>query len=742
MTAPPTSPNRLYELLPAMHRIADDETGGELKALLALINTNADAVRDDVRQLWDDYFIETSQRWVVPYIGDLVGNIPLIDPDVREAARTAESLFTDLRGPDLAVVNPVRIRADVAKTIYYRRRKGTPTMLEQLARDVTGWDARVVEFFQLLDWNQHLEHLRLECAGCPDLRTNERTTRIDGPWDEATHTVDVRAINEWDGWYGIRNIGFFLWRLRAAPRTTIVPRAVGGTTWRYTFSPLGQDVPLFSAGDGRQTGAGRATELTVQDAIRPAAFFTDLARVPAPPPPTESAAYYGPDGAARLRITANGIVVPASDIRCYNLEGWATLAQPNDAIIGIDVARGRLIRGSQRNGQALRVTFCEGTVAEYGGGEYSRAKWLSAGPAATLVSGGGAALSAAIAARIGPTNVLSITDNLTYDLPAFINLAAGERLTIEAADERRPHLVAAAGELEIRATSADASLTLNGLLVEGGIHVTGDLRDLRILHSTLVPGRSVEQEAANPPSGPSLLVDAGPAGSRINTLLEIAIVFSIVGALRIPEHVTRLYLLDSLVDGIEKLGDDKGVAISEPFIAPAGPSSGPPAHIERTTILGSSRFFDLEMASESIFSAPTLVARRQAGCVRFSYVPPTSQTPQQYRCQPALEVADETERRIRESAMTGVPLPPGWEALLETAVETWLVPGFEAVDYGEPDYGQLRRECPIQIRTGAEDGSEMGAFCLLKQPQREANLRLRLDEYLPIGLEAGLIFVS
>ena len=36
----------------------------------------------------------------------------------------------------------------------------------------------------------------------------------------------------------------------------------------------------------------------------------------------------------------------------------------------------------------------------------------------------------------------------------------------------------------------------------------------------------------------------------------------------------------------------------------------------------------------------------------------------------------------------------------------------------------------------------MGAFCVLKQPQRESNLRLRLDEYLPVGLEAGLIDVT
>ena len=44
---------------------------------------------------------------------------------------------------------------------------------------------------------------------------------------------------------------------------------------------------------------------------------------------------------------------------------------------------------------------------------------------------------------------------------------------------------------------------------------------------------------------------------------------------------------------------------------------------------------------------------------------------------------------------------------------------------------------PRQIRAGAEDGSEMGAFSMLKQPQRESNLAIRLDEYLPVGLEAG-----
>ena len=34
----------------------------------------------------------------------------------------------------------------------------------------------------------------------------------------------------------------------------------------------------------------------------------------------------------------------------------------------------------------------------------------------------------------------------------------------------------------------------------------------------------------------------------------------------------------------------------------------------------------------------------------------------------------------------------------------------------------------------------MGAYHLLFQPQREANLRIRLEEYLRFGLEAGVFF--
>lgn len=50
--------------------------------------------------------------------------------------------------------------------------------------------------------------------------------------------------------------------------------------------------------------------------------------------------------------------------------------------------------------------------------------------------------------------------------------------------------------------------------------------------------------------------------------------------------------------------------------------------------------------------------------------------------------------------------------------------------------------CADEIKTGGDDGSEMGVFSFLMQPQRETNLRTSLNEYLRFGLQAGLIFVT
>ncbi|HSL72209.1 MAG TPA: hypothetical protein VK864_18315, partial [Longimicrobiales bacterium] len=139
-TAVRTTGDRLLDLLPAIYRIRDAERAGiappnepaigPLGALLSVIAEQVAHLEDNLEQLYDDQFIETCADWVVPYIGDLLGYRPVDIPGNAEAASGT--------------------RAEVANTIGYRRQKGTAAVLEQLARDVTGVDAKLVEFFRLL----------------------------------------------------------------------------------------------------------------------------------------------------------------------------------------------------------------------------------------------------------------------------------------------------------------------------------------------------------------------------------------------------------------------------------------------------------------------------------------------------------------------------------------------------------------------------------------------------------------
>ena len=141
---------------------------------------------------------------------------------------------------------------------------------------------------------------------------------------------------------------------------------------------------------------------------------------------------------------------------------------------------------------------------------------------------------------------------------------------------------------------------------------------------------------------------------------------------------------------------------------------------------------ELALASESIFVHPVTADRRQVGCVRFSHVPDGSQTPVRFHCQPDLAI--ETRKQELDPAV----LSAGERDQIVLRVR----PQFTALRYGRPAYGQLSSACADESKTGAEDGSEMGVFCLLQQPQRLANLNVALEEYLRFGLEAGIFCVT
>ena len=74
--------DRLFNLVPVAYRMRDAQQGYPLQMLVRVIEEQVDLVEDNIAQLYDNWFIETCEAWVVPYIGDLIGYRP-----VHEAQR-------------------------------------------------------------------------------------------------------------------------------------------------------------------------------------------------------------------------------------------------------------------------------------------------------------------------------------------------------------------------------------------------------------------------------------------------------------------------------------------------------------------------------------------------------------------------------------------------------------------------------------------------------------------------------
>lgn len=784
MTPPDGDPGAdgpLYRKLPAFWRERDAAEGYPLRAALSAIGSQAEAIADDIARFHDGLFVETCDPWIVPYIGDLVGTTPLYDASAAPEPAAWAALFPDLAGASPVPGDPsrfapavaARARPDVAKTIYYRRRKGTAPMLEELARDVTGWAARLVEFFALLGWTQWIRnHVRPGRGGWVDLRSPGVAETVRGPFDVAPRTVDVRPFGASDGWDGVPKVGFFLWRLLSEPLDGIDARAAADPAdWRWRFSPLGNDAAMFTRQRREGDETGQAGELHVPGPIRPGSIFEDLAAARAAAAATSE--FYGPFGVLAGGAAAAGTAsfsvtlvaadgtedeVPVNRVFCMTLDPWA---RPAGDHVGVDVRLGRLALGASLEASAVRVGYHRGTLGALGGGSYARAAWLTrldGSVSVFVVDGSGApgthaTLGAALAAWEAagkPDAVIRIEDSRTYHetagggpaleiepadpvLSPDSAVAKGGVLTIEAADRAGPHL-RLDQPLRIVGDHPESTVTLSGLLVEGGVELAGTLRRLRIVHATLVPGGAIAGTGpATPlpaaPAPPALSVAASLGGEVANAGLSVECAFSVLGPLRLPAHARQLTVLDSIVDGVNTAAI-AGTAAAE---------DGPPLHLERSTVLGDARVVRLPMLDTSVVSGAVRAARRAEGCVRFSYTGEGSRTPRRVRCQPDLAVADAI---ADAEARAGAPLTEAAREAEAAAARRRMQPVFTTTRYGQPAYGQLGRTCPAGIAAGAEDGSAMGVTCHLKEPQRLANLRRRLEEYLPLGLEPGVVFVT
>jgi len=674
-----------------LQELQDKQQRGPLKALLTVIAEQVAVLEEDLAGAYDDHFIETCAEWVVPYIGDLVGARGLF---VFPKARFSQ-------------------RAQVANTLGYRRRKGTATVLEQLARDVTGWDASVVEYFQLLATTQYLNHLRPENLSFADLRRSRRLDYLNTPFDRTVHNADVRNIESRRGRYNIPNIGIFLWRLGSYPITAAPAHRVDNQ--RYLFDAVGKDLQLYNKPEVETEITHLAEPVNVPMPLGRRLLHRYLET------------YYGRNKSILIyrdgeEVSINSIAIcDLSNLTDAfgNVTGWANLPQEK---IALDPVLGRIAFPLSSPPAALprtvHATYHYGFSAEMGGGEYEREisggedKVIEVPADQPTVQVALAALATELANNpqiksgvVEITKPVSVLASDYHRLSGSVDVPAGKRITLRAVDEHRP-VVVLNGDLEITG-GENAELELNGLLISGGalrVPDTGNqLQKLRLVHCTLPPGHAgVTQSPPVDGSPPSLVVQS--------PITHVEIDRSILGPIRAADGA-RVCLTGSIVDG----GDEQAIV----YAGINGGEAGAPLVVVNTTIIGRAHTLTMELASNTIFfadsssEAPVRAEKLQEGCVRFCYVPPGSRLPRRFKCQP------ETE----EEAATVRPI-------------------FTSLRHGDAGYCQLSPQCSEKIKRGAEDGAEIGVFHDLYQPQRVSNLRARLDEFLRFSLEAGVFEAS
>lgn len=696
---------RLYNLLPAIHRQRDLLQGEPLRALLAVLEQELRAVEADTEQLYENWFIETCQELAIPDIASL-----LHVPGLAEGRSQV-----------------VGQRARVANTIRHRRRKGTPAGIEELVREVTGWSGRAAELANLLSVTHHMQHRRAGQCGTFNVRDMARCNALGSPFDEGPRNVDIRSVRLGKGRTNIKNLGLFLWRLQSYGITGVPATPVAGHPGCYRFDPLGRDLPLFTRAY-RDTDAWRvAREAELPGPIRPLALASDLAELrarnaatPAASPPTSSA-YYGIGRSFHILLENAGDplqtaqVMPLGLYAC-DLEDWPL---PAAGEVFIDVKRGRIAFPSALT-TPPRVAYHYGFSADLGGGPYDRQATLAGRDAAfrTTVGQGGdhsspaSALTAwkqwkaqtEIEGRVAGPGVIQILDAQAYTLDALLVDGDGT-LTIEAADGVRPVLL---GDLRVEATGVRSlSFALSGLLVGGAIAVTGAV-DLAITHCTLIPRGTPGQVPA---------IDATRAAPAAHVRLSS----SISGPLLLPPSIQGVIIKDSIVDAHAELGG--GAYAVRGGLVNGLIEAGPPVTFERSTLLGDVHIRHLSLASEVIFAGRVQIDEPNGGQARFSYLenPPFGLA--RFRCQPELELGG---------------TPPAEQA----RIVRQLRPRFTSTRLGDPAYAQLAADCASQIREGGENCSEMGVFSHLKQRQRIESLSDALEEHLPINLHVGYFLAT
>jgi hypothetical protein len=768
---------KLWALIPEYYRTLDGDppAPGTLRALVEIVGEKAAVLRRDIDRLWDDQAIELCDDWAVAYLGQLVAAVPL------------------------SAANPRGRRLAVARTIAYNRRKGTLAVAASAIRDIAGLEGVPVEAFRRLVRFPH----RLDADAIPEgpvtatprgglLRVrNPRVAGLtDGPFDEAAHFPDIRRLRGPYGRFGIRKLNLHLSPCQSVPLSQVTPQPIAPGA-RLTLDPSGRDVPLFQRGQASERPAGHVREVDLPDPIlcrrlnatRHRLDAVALAVIDDPQLDSDLAPLLGLEftSAAAFRRVVSGHLSPAqvttflaalldatltedapkrvlwpdslalveapesndpplapSAVLGAELSTWGSGLAPEAQVVAlIDPATGRVLDGPARGADPLFSSLLHvGLPAPIGAGGFARpllprAGEVEADAGPTGPGGGFTDPGPATPTLPDPLDgAIRFATSRTYEpvLPADRRFTGILDARLAASDGARPYLRFRPpandgnGDEDVRlvAASDEARLEIDGLwiglLAQGAaagpladpapprsarLVLEGNFDTVTLRHVTLDPGG----EQARPAPGQGLAIPAVQL-EILGQVRCLRIERSVLGPIREesdtgdPCNAGVIQIEDSIVQSREP---------GEPAIRTrlAG------VELARVTVLGGVAVARLS-ATDSLITGLVRVTDNQNGCLRYS------------------------------STSDGADDPLG-PAVLPPRFESHVVPGrfppawIASGRFGDADYGTLSAVAPEAVRSGAENGAEMGAFNDRALGVRLDDLMRQLRSLLPVGQTPQII---
>jgi hypothetical protein len=628
-------------------------------------------------------------------------------------------------------------------------------------------------------------------GGFADLRNPYAASNTGSAFDEYFYTADLRTGGQTLGHFNIRNLGVFIWWLQAFPISAATPVSNGAKSPAqpcFTFDPTGRDIQLFAYSQ-RVAGATSwgehwisPDEWELQVAIREILWQTV-------PNELYSTAFSPQSFSVGMLAGGTGAALPLTQLSIHPETGrFSFVGDVPEGELAVCYNFGLLSEigaGGYNNSILSELTLPDTTATVIGGN--------SANPDLNKVLKAVATdANVEIAdsqTYAGPTQTLSVANGSTVAVcalsgqrPVFRWTGAAPQtwtITGNAADSGSPTV-----------------LVLEGILLQGAdIVLQGGFDSVYLRMMTLDPGTSgVTPPSPAPILGTA--IDGLPLrpstlyieGTVTNLVLERCIVGPIRtrygGAIQqltasdsilqsIPTHlvpttgqlikptifdpaslavslqnqsnalakkaVLGATALDDALqhyDGLEpsKILIDEMTAAIEQFTPAEAEAAWPLAladlalgfstgavSLSRCTVMGPTYTHRLQ-ASECIFDDLATVEDPQFGCVRFTAYAAGSGMHQPYR---SVQVAPGAS--LFESRSFG---QPEYARLLSDVDSNILAASSGANDCSSSTAGEGDLQT---IVNGAQNGSEMGVYCLEGVPLKRRGLALKYEEYSPIG---------